>query len=54
MRVVTGLVIGIIFKFVQDLLSPASLVFGFPPAIASLIPIVVCFLVGYMLMRRAN
>jgi|TARA_B100001964_G_C14212192_1_gene591015 lipopolysaccharide export system permease protein len=54
MRVVTGLIIGIIFKFVQDLLSPASLVFGFPPAVASLIPIVICFVVGYMLMRRAS
>lgn len=29
-RVVSGLIIGIVFKFFQDLLSPASLVFGFP------------------------
>jgi len=54
MRVVTGLIIGITFKFVQDLLSPASLVFGFPPVVATLIPIAACFVVGYYLMRRSG
>jgi lipopolysaccharide export system permease protein len=54
MRVVMGLVIGILFKFVQDLLSPASMVFGFSPIIAILIPILICFLVGYPLMRKAS
>lgn len=54
MRVVTGLVIGILFKFVQDLLSPASLVFGFPPLIATLLPIIFCIGLGFHLLRRAN
>ena len=54
MRVVTGLVIGIVFKFLQDLLSPASLVFGFAPVVAILAPIILCFLVGYLLLRRAG
>ena len=54
MRVVMGLVIGILFKFVQDLLSPASMVFGFSPVIAILVPILICFMVGYPLMRRAS
>ena len=54
MRVVTGLVIGILFKFVQDLLSPASLVFGFSPLIATLVPILFCVILGYKLIRRAN
>lgn len=54
MRVVTGLVIGILFKFIQDLLSPASLVFGFPPLIATLLPIAACVLIGAYLLRRAN
>jgi len=54
MRVVTGLIIGIAFKFVQDLLSPASLVFGFPPIIATLIPIAACFVAGYLLMKRTG
>lgn len=54
MRVVAGLIIGILFKFVQDLLSPASLVFGFPPLVAILIPILGCFAIGYFLLRRAS
>jgi len=54
MRVVTGLIIGIAFKFVQDLLSPASLVFGFWPVIASLIPISICLVAGYYLLKKAG
>jgi len=52
--VVTGLVTGIIFKFIQDLLAPASLVFGFPPLIAVVIPILLCCGAGYLLLRRAG
>ena len=54
MRVVTGLVIGILFKFLQDLLSPASLVFGFSPLIATLLPVLVCLGAGFVLLRRAR
>lgn len=54
MRVVAGLIIGILFKFIQDLLSPASLVFGFPPLIAILLPILLCFAIGWYLLRRAS
>ena len=54
MRVVTGLIIGIVFKFVQDLLSPASLVFGFSPLVAVLIPIAICLVFGFVLLRRAG
>ncbi|MCB1645345.1 MAG: LPS export ABC transporter permease LptG [Pseudomonadales bacterium] len=53
-RVVSGLIIGIVFKFVQDLLSPASMVFGFPPVIAVMIPILICFGVGWQLLRKAG
>ena len=54
MRVVSGLITGIVFKFVQDLLAPASLVFGFSPFIATTIPILICMVVGYSLLKRAN
>ncbi len=54
MRVVAGLIVGILFKFVQDLLSPASLVYGFPPVVAVLIPIALCLVAGYVLLRRAG
>jgi lipopolysaccharide export system permease protein len=54
MRVVSGLVIGILFKFIQDLLSPASLVFGFSPLVATLVPILICLGAGYYLLKRAG
>ena len=54
MRVVSGLVTGIVFKFLQDLLSPASLVFGFPPLIATATPVLICLVSGYVLLKRAN
>lgn len=54
MRVVTGLIIGILFRFVETLLSPASLVFGFSPIIATLLPIALCFSVGIYLFRRVG
>ncbi len=54
MRVVSGLILGILFKFLQDLLSPASLVYGFPPFVAILVPIALCFVMGYYLLRRAS
>ena len=54
MRVFSGLVIGLFFKFAQDLLSPASLVFGFSPLIATLLPILLCMAAGYLLLRRAS
>ncbi len=53
-RVVSGIIIGVLFKFLQDLLAPASLVFGFPPLIATLTPILVCLGIGYLLLKRAN
>lgn len=53
-RVFVGLIVGLVFKYVQDLLGPASLVFGFQPVLATLAPVVFCMLVGAILMRRAG
>jgi len=53
MRVVTGLVVGLVFKFIQDLLGPASLVFGFPPLVAVLLPVLICFIASFLLFRRS-
>jgi lipopolysaccharide export system permease protein len=52
-RVFVGLIVGLVFKYVQDLLGPASLVFGFEPALATLAPILFCMFLGALLMRRA-
>ncbi|MBS98928.1 MAG: LPS export ABC transporter permease LptG [Oceanospirillaceae bacterium] len=53
-RMVAGVIGGVGFKFAQDLLGPASSVFGFPPLLAILVPILICFLVGAWLLRRAG
>jgi lipopolysaccharide export system permease protein len=53
-RVFTGVVVGFVFRIAQDLLGPSSLVFGFPPLFAVLIPVAVCALAGVWLLRRAG
>ncbi|SFM50077.1 LPS export ABC transporter permease LptG [Marinobacter zhejiangensis] len=53
-RVFTGLIVGLLFKYMQDLLGPMSLVFGFNPVIAIMAPIAINALVGAVLMRRAG
>ncbi|MGF2736735.1 LPS export ABC transporter permease LptG [Marinobacter sp. DUT-1] len=53
-RVFTGLLVGLLFKYMQDLLGPMSVVYGFNPMLAVLIPIAVNAVVGAVLMRRAG
>ncbi|MDY6816254.1 MAG: LPS export ABC transporter permease LptG [Pseudomonadota bacterium] len=53
-RVFTGLLVGLLFKYMQDLLGPLSVVYGFNPMLAVLIPIAVNAAVGAVLMRRAG
>ena len=53
-RVFTGLLVGLVFKYMQDLLGPMSMVYGFSPMIAVLAPIAVNAVVGGVLMRRAG
>jgi len=52
-RIFTGVMVGVLFRLSQDLLGPASLVFGFPPLYAALAPVLLCVLVGVVLLRRA-
>ncbi|WP_302140835.1 LPS export ABC transporter permease LptG [Halomonas alkalicola] len=51
-RVFYGVVTGLVFKYLQDLLAPASMVFGFSPAWAVLAPTLICAAVGLYLLRR--
>ncbi|HBM49786.1 MAG TPA: LPS export ABC transporter permease LptG, partial [Marinobacter sp.] len=53
-RVFTGLLVGLLFKYMQDLLGPMSMVYGFNPMIAVLAPIAINAVVGAVLMRRAG
>jgi lipopolysaccharide export system permease protein len=53
MRVFSGLVLGVLFKFCQDLLAPVALVFGIAPILAVIMPILICTLFGWWQLRRA-
>ena len=53
-RVFTGVLVGFIFRIAQDLLGPSSLVFGFSPLLAVLVPAGICALAGVWLLRRAG
>lgn len=53
-RVFCGLIVGLVFKYLQDLLGPSSLVFGFDPIWATMVPILICLAVGSFLLRKAG
>ncbi|MCY1350366.1 Lipopolysaccharide export system permease protein LptG [compost metagenome] len=53
-RVFTGVLVGFVFRIAQDLLGPSSLVFGFPPLLAVLIPSAICTVAGLWMLRRAG
>ncbi|KZX60355.1 LPS export ABC transporter permease LptG [Halioglobus sp. HI00S01] len=53
-RIFAGVIVGIVFRTSQDLLGPASMVFGFPPIYAALGPIILCMLAGILLLMRAR
>ena len=53
-RIFAGVMLGILFRLSQDLLGPASLVFGFPPMYAAILPVLLCVLLGLFLLRRAG
>lgn len=51
-RVFAGVIVGIVFWTLQELLGPASLVYNFSTVMAVLLPIVLCALLGMVLLRR--
>lgn len=53
-RVFTGVLVGFSFRILQDLLGPSSLVFGFSPLIAVVLPILILLAMGSWLIRRAG
>lgn len=53
-RVFVGVMVGIVFRTLQDILGPSSMVYGFDPIYASILPIGICFMVGtYLLAKKA-
>lgn len=53
-RVFYGVITGLSFKYLQDLLAPASTVFGFSPVWAVLAPTLLCAGLGLYLLRRSG
>jgi len=53
-RIFTGVIVGFVFRILQDLLGPASQVFGFSPLLAVVVPAAICALAGVLLLRRAG
>ncbi|MEM7217940.1 MAG: LPS export ABC transporter permease LptG [Pseudomonadota bacterium] len=51
-RTGVGVLAGLAFKYLQDLFAPISLVYGLAPWLGVLIPILCCWLVGALLVRR--
>ena len=53
-RIFIGVLVGIVFRTAQDMLAPASMVYGFQPIYASLVPILVCMMTGFWFLHRAR
>lgn len=51
-RVFVAIAIGLVFTIVQRMLGPASLLYGFSPVVAVLLPILLCLVMGATLLRR--
>ncbi|HET8704654.1 MAG TPA: LptF/LptG family permease, partial [Pseudomonadales bacterium] len=53
-RVTTGVIVGLVFQYFQDFLGQISLVFSMPAFIAALIPVVICIVAAYLLLKRVR
>ena len=53
-RIFSGVILGLLFKYVEDFLGPASIVFGFDPIFASLIAILLFFVLALVLLKRVG
>jgi len=53
-RIFCGVLIGIVFRTTQNMLGPASVVYGFAPFYASLVPILICVVIGTLMLRRVR
>ena len=51
-RLTAGIVVGLSFKYLQDLFAPMSIVYDLPPQIAVIVPIVLCWVLGIVGIRR--
>ncbi len=52
-RVFAGIILGVLFRYTEDFLGPASIVFGFEPVLASVFPIAIFAVAAAVLLKRA-
>lgn len=53
-RIITGVVVGMVFKISQDILAPMSSLYSIDPVWAALVPILICMMLGSWLIKRAG
>lgn len=53
-RVFSGVMVGVIFQTLQNMFSTSSLVFGFSPFVAVMLPIAVCTSIGFVMILRTR
>lgn len=53
-RIFSGILVGLVYKYTEELLAPASIVLGFEPIWASIIPVTGCLMIGFLLMRKTG
>jgi len=54
LRIIVGLVIGMLFHYLQDFMVHASTVFSVPAVVATLLPIIVFLGIGLIMIRRVR
>lgn len=53
-RIFSGIMVGLAYRYTEDLLAPASIVVGFAPIWASLVPIIIAVVAAFYWMRRSG
>lgn len=53
-RIIAGVIAGLTFKFLQDILGQVSSILGMSPLFAVMMPIAVCLLVGVVVLLRSR
>lgn len=53
-RVFVSIAIGLLFTIAQRLMEPASLIYGFNPLLAVMLPILICASLGFFLLNRVR
>ncbi|WP_303579339.1 LPS export ABC transporter permease LptG [Amphritea sp. 1_MG-2023] len=53
-RIITGVVVGMVFKISQDILAPVSSLYSIDPIWSALVPILICMSLGGWLIKRAG